>query len=33
VVAGPPENLVKNPLSFTGKFLAKYLRNLKGAKL
>jgi excinuclease ABC subunit A len=30
VVAGPPENLVKNPLSFTGKFLAKYLRNFKG---
>jgi excinuclease ABC subunit A len=30
VVAGPPENLVKNPLSFTGKFLAKYLRNSKG---
>jgi excinuclease ABC subunit A len=30
VVAGPPENLVKNPLSFTGKFLAKYLRNHKG---
>jgi excinuclease ABC subunit A len=33
VVAGPPENLVKNPLSFTGKFLAKYLRDFKGAKL
>jgi len=32
VVAGPPESLVKNPLSFTGKFLAKYLRNHKGAK-
>jgi excinuclease ABC subunit A len=30
VVAGPPESLVKNPLSFTGKFLAKYLRNGKG---
>ena len=30
VVVGPPENLVKNPLSFTGKFLAKYLRNFKG---
>ena len=25
VVAGPPESLVKHPLSFTGKFLAKYL--------
>jgi excinuclease ABC subunit A len=24
---GPPESLAKNPLSFTGKFLAKYLRN------
>jgi excinuclease ABC subunit A len=33
VVAGPPESLVKNPLSFTGKFLAKYLRNLKGVKV
>ncbi len=33
VAAGPPESLVKNPLSFTGKFLAKYLRNHKGAKL
>jgi excinuclease ABC subunit A len=32
VVAGPPESLVKHPLSFTGKFLAKYLRNHKGAK-
>jgi excinuclease ABC subunit A len=32
VVAGPPENLVKNPLSFTGKFLAKYLGNHKGVK-
>ena len=32
VVAGPPESLVKNPLSFTGKFLAKYLRNHKGVK-
>jgi len=31
VVAGPPESLVKHPLSFTGKFLAKYLRNHKGA--
>jgi excinuclease ABC subunit A len=30
VVAGPPESLVKHPLSFTGKFLAKYLRNVKG---
>jgi excinuclease ABC subunit A len=29
VVAGPPEILVKHPLSFTGKFLAKYLRNHK----
>jgi excinuclease ABC subunit A len=32
VVAGPPESLVKNPLSFTGKFLAKYLGNHKGVK-
>ena len=32
VVAGPPESLVKNPLSFTGKFLAKYLPNHKGLK-
>ncbi len=31
VVAGPPENVVKHPLSFTGKFLAKYLRKTKGA--
>jgi excinuclease ABC subunit A len=31
VAAGPPESLVKNPLSFTGKFLAKYLRNFKRA--
>lgn len=31
VEAGPPESLVKNPLSFTGKFLAKYLLNFKGA--
>jgi len=30
VVAGPPESLVKHPFSFTGKFLAKYLRNHKG---
>jgi excinuclease ABC subunit A len=30
VVAGPPESVVKQPLSFTGKFLAKYLRNHKG---
>ena len=29
VAAGPPESLVKNPLSFTGKFLAKYLPNSK----
>jgi excinuclease ABC subunit A len=29
VAAGPPESLLKNPLSFTGKFLAKYLRNSK----
>jgi excinuclease ABC subunit A len=27
VVAGPPESVVKHPLSFTGKFLAKYLAN------
>jgi excinuclease ABC subunit A len=33
VVSGPPESLVKNPLSYTGKFLAKYLRNLKGVRL
>jgi excinuclease ABC subunit A len=32
VVAGPPESLVKHPLSFTGKFLAKYLRNHKGVR-
>jgi len=32
VVAGPPESLVKHPLSFTGKFLAKYLPNRKGVK-
>ena len=32
LVAGPPESLVKHPLSFTGKFLAKYLRNHKGLK-
>ncbi|MGD0129027.1 MAG: excinuclease ABC subunit UvrA [Terriglobia bacterium] len=32
VVAGPPESLVKNPLSFTGKFLAKYLGSHKGVK-
>ena len=32
VVAGPPESLVKHPLSFTGKFLAKYLQNHKRAK-
>jgi excinuclease ABC subunit A len=32
VATGPPENLVKNALSFTGKFLAKYLRNHKGVK-
>jgi excinuclease ABC subunit A len=30
VVAGPPESVVKHPLSFTGKFLAKYLHNVKG---
>jgi excinuclease ABC subunit A len=30
VVAGPPENVAKQPLSFTGKFLAKYLQNSKG---
>jgi excinuclease ABC subunit A len=30
VVAGPPESLVKHPFSFTGKFLARYLRNSKG---
>ncbi|MGD1155872.1 MAG: excinuclease ABC subunit UvrA [Terriglobia bacterium] len=29
VAAGPPESLVKNPLSFTGRFLAKYLPNSK----
>jgi excinuclease ABC subunit A len=29
VAAGPPESLVKNSLSFTGKFLAKYLPNSK----
>jgi len=33
VVAGPPESVVKHPLSFTGKFLAKYLGNFKGVKL
>ncbi|HXX24601.1 MAG TPA: excinuclease ABC subunit UvrA [Terriglobia bacterium] len=32
VVVGPPESVVKNSLSFTGKFLAKYLRNHKGVK-
>ena len=32
VVAGPPETLAQHPLSFTGKFLAKYLGNHKGAK-
>jgi len=32
VAAGPPESLVKNPLSFTGKFLAKYLQSHKGVK-
>jgi excinuclease ABC subunit A len=32
VDAGPPEKVVKNPLSFTGKFLAKYLRDFRGAK-
>jgi excinuclease ABC subunit A len=32
VVAGPPESVVKHSLSFTGKFLAKYLRNRKGVK-
>jgi excinuclease ABC subunit A len=30
VAAGTPEKLVKHPLSFTGKFLAKYLRKPKG---
>jgi excinuclease ABC subunit A len=30
VVAGPPENVARQPLSFTGKFLAKYLQNSKG---
>jgi excinuclease ABC subunit A len=29
VAAGPPESLLKNSLSFTGKFLAKYLPNSK----
>jgi excinuclease ABC subunit A len=33
VAAGPPESLVKHPFSYTGKFLAKYLRNLMGVKL
>jgi excinuclease ABC subunit A len=32
VVAGPPESVVKHSLSFTGKFLAKYLRNRKGGE-
>ena len=29
VAAGPPESLVKNPLSFTGKFLVKHLPDAK----
>jgi excinuclease ABC subunit A len=32
VAAGPPEKLLKNPLSFTGRFLAKYLRNHRGVE-
>ncbi len=32
VAAGPPESLKKNSLSFTGKFLAKYLPNSKVAR-
>jgi excinuclease ABC subunit A len=32
VAAGPPESLVKNNLSFTGKFLAKYLANSKSPR-
>jgi excinuclease ABC subunit A len=29
VAAGPPETLLKNPLSYTGKFLVKYLPSAK----
>ena len=29
VATGPPESLIENPLSFTGRFLAKYLRSRK----
>jgi excinuclease ABC subunit A len=32
VAAGPPESLVKHPLSYTGKFLAKYLSNSRGPR-
>lgn len=32
VAAGPPENLAKNPLSHTGKFLAKCLPNARGTR-
>jgi len=32
VAAGPPEKLAKNPLSYTGKFLAKYLPKSEGSR-
>jgi len=32
VSAGTPETLIKNPLSHTGRFLAKYLPNSRGAR-
>jgi excinuclease ABC subunit A len=32
VAAGTPESLLKNHLSLTGKFLAKYLPNLKPSR-
>jgi excinuclease ABC subunit A len=31
VAAGPPETLLKNPRSYTGKFLARYLSNSGGS--
>jgi len=32
VAAGPPESLLKNSLSLTGKFLAKYLPGSKAPR-
>jgi len=32
VAPGPPESLINNPLSHTGRFLAKYLTNFRGVR-